>query len=72
MNLGMLLAGISPDWAVEVMKTFDVWSINCYMNTLPLDRPEKIEKMLNMPVLVGAWHFGAHDAGLPASGIGHI
>ena len=25
-----------------------------------------------MPVLVGEWHFGALDAGLPASGIGHV
>jgi len=25
-----------------------------------------------MPVMVGEWHFGALDAGLPASGIGHV
>jgi len=70
LNLGMRWAGVPPDWAVEGMKTFDVFSINCYMNTLPRDRSEKIEKLLNMPVLVGEWHFGALDAGLPASGIG--
>jgi hypothetical protein len=28
--------------------------------------------MLNKPVLVGEWHFGALDAGLPGSGIGHL
>jgi len=25
-----------------------------------------------MPVMVGEWHFGALDVGLPASGIGHV
>jgi hypothetical protein len=70
LNLGMRWAGVPPEWAVEGMRTFDVFSINCYMDTLPSDRSERIEKMLNMPVMVGEWHFGAHDVGLPASGIG--
>jgi hypothetical protein len=72
LNLGMRWAGVPPEWAVEGMKTFDVFSINCYMDTLPRDRSERIEKMLNMPVMVGEWHFGAHDVGLPASGIGRV
>jgi hypothetical protein len=25
-----------------------------------------------MPVMVGEWHFGALDVGLPSSGIGHL
>jgi hypothetical protein len=25
-----------------------------------------------MPIMVGEWHFGALDVGLPASGIGHV
>ena len=28
--------------------------------------------MLDMPIMVGEWHFGALDAGLPAAGIGHV
>ena len=28
--------------------------------------------MLKMPVMVGEWHFGALDVGLPGSGIGHL
>jgi hypothetical protein len=72
LNLGMRWAGVPPDWAVEGMKTFDVFSLNCYMDKLPRDRSERIHELLRMPVLVGEWHFGALDAGLPASGIGHV
>jgi hypothetical protein len=25
-----------------------------------------------MPIMIGEWHFGALDVGLPASGIGHV
>jgi hypothetical protein len=53
------------------MKSFDVFSLNCYQEKLPLSLAEKIHSMVKQPVLVGEWHFGALDAGLPASGIGH-
>lgn len=72
LNLGMRWAGVPPEWAVAGMKTFDVFSLNCYMDKLPRDRAERIERMVGKPVLVGEWHFGALDAGLPASGIGHL
>jgi len=72
LNLGMRWQGVPPDWAVEGMKTFDVYSLNCYQEKLPRDRAERIHEMLKMPVLIGEWHFGALDAGLPASGIGHL
>ncbi len=72
LNLGMRWAGIPPEWAVEGMKSFDVFSLNCYREKLPYADAEKIHAMLDMPVLVGEWHFGALDAGLPASGIGHV
>jgi hypothetical protein len=72
LNLGMRWAGVPPEWSVPGMKSFDVYSLNCYMPKLPLDQSAKIDRMLNMPVMVGEWHFGALDAGLPASGIGHL
>lgn len=71
LNLGMRWAGPPPEWAVEGMKTFDVFSINCYEEKLPVALAAKIHSMVNRPVMVGEWHFGALDAGLPASGIGH-
>ncbi len=72
LNLGMRWAGVPPEWAVRGMKHFDVYSLNCYQEKLPLAQAEKINKLLGMPVMVGEWHFGALDVGLPASGIGHL
>jgi hypothetical protein len=72
LNLGMRWAGVPPEWAVRGMKHFDVYSLNCYQEKLPLAQAEKIHKLLGMPVMVGEWHFGALDVGLPASGIGHL
>jgi hypothetical protein len=71
LNLGMRWAGPPPEWAVEGMKSFDVFSINCYEEKLPLALATKIHSMVKRPVMVGEWHFGALDVGLPASGIGH-
>ncbi len=72
LNLGMRWAGVPPEWAVEGMKSFDVFSLNMYKDKLPRDVTDKIHSMLKMPILVGEWHFGALDVGLPASGIGHL
>lgn len=72
LNLGMRWAGIPPDWAVEGMRSFDVFSLNCYREKLPRDVSQKIHSLLGVPVLVGEYHFGALDAGLPASGIGRL
>lgn len=72
LNLGMRWQGIPKDWAVPGMRAFDVFSLNCYQDRLPVETAEKIAGLLKMPVLVGEWHFGALDAGLPASGIGHL
>jgi len=72
LNLGMRWAGVPPKWAVEGMKFFDVFSINCYRERVPAETPKQISAMLKMPTLIGEWHFGALDVGLPASGIGHL
>ena len=57
---------------MEGLKFFDVFSLNCYCETLPRDVTEKIHSMLGIPVMVGEYHFGALDVGLPASGIGRL
>ncbi len=31
-----------------------------------------LSERLGMPILIGEWHFGALDVGLPASGIGRV
>ena len=72
LNLGIRYAGVPPEWVAKGMKAFDVFSINSYTEKVPKDITEKINKMLGLPTIIGEWHFGALDAGLPFSGIGHL
>jgi len=72
LNLGIRYHTVPPKWALDGMRTFDVFSMNCYREKVPHQETEMISRMLNMPVLIGEWHFGALDVGLPASGIGHV
>ena len=72
LNLGIRYHTVPPEWAVAGMRSFDVFSMNCYDAKVKSVEMEKIAAMLKMPVMVGEWHFGALDAGLPASGIGHV
>ncbi len=72
LNLGIRYYTIPPRWALAGMRHFDVFSMNCYRKRLPAAEMEQISRMLNQPILIGEWHFGALDAGLPASGIGHV
>lgn len=72
LNLGMRWAGLPPAWAVAGMKFFDVYSINCYRERVPAETTKQIQDMLKKPTIIGEWHFGALDVGLPSSGIGHL
>ena len=72
LNLGIRYYTVPPFWALDGMRQFDVFSMNCYKKRLPADEMAHISSLLKMPILIGEWHFGALDAGLPASGIGHV
>jgi hypothetical protein len=72
LNLGIRYYTIPPRWALAGMRHFDVFSMNCYRQHLPADEMAQISQMLRQPILVGEWHFGALDAGLPGAGIGHV
>ena len=72
LNLGMRWAGLPPQWAVKGMMFFDIFSINCYRSQVPKETTQGIQEMLNLPTIIGEWHFGALDVGLPSSGIGHL
>jgi hypothetical protein len=72
LNLGIRYYTVPPDWALAGMRHFDVFSMNCYRPRLPADEMAHISALLGLPILIGEWHFGALDAGLPASGIGHV
>lgn len=72
LNLGARYYTVPPEWALAGMRHFDVFSMNCYAESVPRERVSEIEQKLGRPVLVGEWHFGALDVGLPASGIGRV
>ncbi len=71
LNLGARYYTVPPQWALEGMRCFDVFSVNGYQRRV---RPEltEVSERVGAPVMVGEWHFGALDVGLPASGIGHV
>jgi hypothetical protein len=72
LNLGARYYTVPPAWVAQGMRGFDVFSINCYREEVPVEDLRAIHDLLGLPTLVGEWHFGAHDAGLPASGIGRV
>jgi hypothetical protein len=68
LNLGMRYAWISSDLLYKAGERFDVFSINGYGNPGPPQTSE-IAKISGKPVMIGEFHFGATDRGLPATGI---
>jgi hypothetical protein len=72
LNLGARYYTVPPAWALAGMRSFDVFSMNCYRQTPPADEYQALSHGIGMPVMIGEWHFGALDVGLPASGIGHV
>ena len=68
LNLGMRYAGISSELEYRAGEWFDVFSLNAYSNPGPPDT-EEITRRTGLPVIIGEWHFGSVDRGLPATGI---
>ena len=68
LNLGMRYSWFSQRTTSMDLKNFDVFSINCY-RTSPRDFSEQVSKHHDIPVLIGEWHFGAKECGLPAFGL---
>ncbi len=69
MNLGMRWAWISDPDLVTGWQYFDVFSINCYAvdPTAALDNVGKLG--VDLPVMIGEYHFGALDLGQTATGL---
>ena len=69
MILGMRWAWISNPLLVSGWECFDVFSINCYAVD-PTSAIENVRALgVDLPVMIGEYHFGALDAGLPATGL---
>ena len=68
LNLGMRYASIQSELHYRAGEWFDVFSINGYRNP---DPPQTAEIALRSgkPVMIGEWHFGSIDRGLPSSGL---
>jgi len=69
MILGMRWAWISDPALVSGWDCFDVFSINCYAvdPTAAIARVEELK--VDLPVMIGEFHFGALDSGLTATGL---
>lgn len=68
LNLGMRYAWLSSAALAAGKEYFDVFSFNCYRHD-PLLSIERMVEMVQMPVMIGEFHFGATDRGLDATGI---
>lgn len=68
LNLGMRYAWISSDLLYKAGERFDVFSINGYSFPGP-PATEEIARRSGKPILIGEYHFGAIDRGLPSTGI---
>ncbi len=71
LNLGMRFAQVNNASFFRTARHFDVYSINRYGEDAQ-KQLDILEKELDMPVLIGEFHFGALDAGLPAASLIHV
>jgi hypothetical protein len=72
LNFGMRYAFITPNKAqLSGADCYDVFSINCYKKN-PLDYIHNVTCKVDMPILIGEFHFGAPDVGLTDFGLGRV
>lgn len=69
MILGMRWAWISDPDIVSGWENFDVFSINCYAVDPTKAIQNVVDLGVDLPVMIGEFHFGALDAGLTATGL---
>lgn len=69
LNLGARYYIVPPAWALAGMGSFDVFSINCYADRIPTGDLARIADVTGRPTMIGEYHFGAIDVGLPGAGI---
>ena len=69
LNLGMRYGWISSDLLYESAESFDVFTINSYEMVPPRDVIAEIARRTGKPVMIGEFHFGALDRGLPSTGL---
>jgi len=68
LNVGMRYSAITSPDVVEGWDLFDVFSINNY-RMCPVEELNRIAHIIDKPLLIGEFHFGALDVGMPATGL---
>ncbi len=68
LNLGMRFAHINNASFLQTAKHFDVFSLNRYGQDA-VEQLDFMQKHLDMPTLIGEFHFGALDVGLPSASL---
>jgi len=69
MILGMRWAWVSDPDLVTGWENFDVFSINCYAVDPTANIRNIVELGVDLPIMIGEFHFGALDAGPTATGL---
>jgi hypothetical protein len=69
MNLGMRWAWITEPDIITGWENFDVFSINCYQMDPTSALDYVCELGVDLPIIIGEFHFGALDAGPAATGL---
>lgn len=69
LNLGMRFAYISSDLLYEGGEYYDVYCLNGYHYPGPPEETAEVAKRSGKPVMIGEFHFGAYDRGLPVCGV---
>ena len=69
LNLGMRYAWVSSDLLYESAESFDVFTINSYRMVPPREVVAEVARRTGKPVMIGEFHFGALDRGLPSTGL---
>jgi len=69
MNLGLRYAWIAHEDLLAGVDAFDVFSLNCYAARPDAAAVRRCSEAANAPVLIGEFHTGALDRGLPGGGL---
>lgn len=71
LNLGMRYSMLTDPVLLSGAEYFDVFSLNGYQEN-PYEEVQKAGEITGKPVMIGEFHFGAIDAGLPSCGISSV
>jgi hypothetical protein len=62
--LGLRFGGSAPAEVIQASKAFDVYSLNNYAYAVNKQEIEKIRSLIDRPILIGEFHFGAPGRGM--------